>query len=177
MSKIPSAYFREQKKFYNFDSFKKELNLKDDNEVEKIIERLRYRKLIKPTTLEQFNYEDVDEDIEEDINIGKIAPGSSNGFTIDFVGIAYTKNCILKCYPKYIEDECPQDKLKEHFKTVVQTIKKYNEEKQQRVQFYNGEIKSENFNRLSVMLYILNDYFENGIYTNQKTIIETNGEG
>lgn len=181
MNKIPSAYFREQKKYYNFDSFKKELNIEDNAVVEKIIERLRYRKLIKPTTQEKFNNADVDEDIEDEINVGKIAPGSSNGFTFDFVGVAYTKDCILKCYPKYISDNCSQDdfdnKYKEHFKTIVKTIKKYNEEKQQRVQFYNGEIKSENFNRLSVMLYILNDYLEDGVYTNQKTIIETNGEG
>jgi len=60
---------------------------------------------------------------------------------------------------------------------LLKAIKKYKEEKQQKVQFYNGEVKSDNFNRLSVMLYILNDYLENGIYTNQKTIIETNGEG
>ena len=181
MNKIPSAYFREQKQYYNFDSFKKELGLKDDSQVEKIIERLRYRKLIKPTTQEQFNNASVDEDIEEEINIGKIVPGSNNGFTFDFVGVAYTKNCILKCYPKYIDDECSQEefdlKYKQHFKLIVKAIKKYNEEKRQRVKFYNGEIKSENFNRLSVMLYILNDYLENGIYTNQKTIIETNGEG
>jgi len=181
MNKILSAYFREQKKFYSFDSFKKELNLEDNNKVQEIIEQLRYRKLIKPTTLEEFNYTDVDEDIEDEINIGKIAPGSLNGFTIDFVGIVYTKNCILKCYPKYIAEECSQEEFdnnyKEHFKTVIRVIKKYNEEKQQRVKFYNGEIKSENYNRLSVMLYILNDYIENGIYTNQKTIIETNGEG
>jgi len=38
----------------------------------------------------------VDEDFEEEINIGKIAPGSSNGFTFDFVGVVYTKNCVLK---------------------------------------------------------------------------------
>lgn len=179
--KIPSAYFREQKKYYNFDSFKKELGLKDDSLVEKIIERLRYRKLIKPTTQEQFNSVAIDEDIEEEINIGRISSGSTNGFTFDFVGIAYTRNCIIKCYPKYIEDDLSQkdfdSKYKEHFKTVLKAIKKYNEEKQQRVQFYNGEIKSENFNRLSVMLYILNDYIENGVYTNQKTIIETNGDG
>lgn len=180
-NKIPSAYFREQKKYYNFDSFKRELGLEDDFQVEKIIERLRYRKLIKPTIQEQFNNAAVDEDIEDEINIGKITPGSNNGFTFDFVGIAYTKNCILKCYPKYIDDECSQKdfdlKYKDHFKTVVKAIKKYNEEKKQRVKIYNGEIKGENFNRLSVMLYILNDYFENGIYTNQKTVIETNGEG
>ena len=28
-NKIPSAYFREQKKYYTFDSFKKELGLQD----------------------------------------------------------------------------------------------------------------------------------------------------
>ena len=180
-NKIPSAYFREQKKYYNFDSFKRELGLEDDSLVEKIIDRLRYRKLIKPTTQEQFNNAAVDEDFEDEINIGKIAPGSNNGFTFDFVGVAYTKNCILKCYPKYIDDDCSQkefdSKYKEHFKTIVKAIKKYNEEKKQRVKFYNGEIRSDNFNRLSVMLYILNDYLENGVYTNQKTIIETNGEG
>ncbi len=88
MNKIPSAYFREQKKYYNFDSFKKELGLEDDTQIEKIIDRLRYRKLIKPTTQEQFNNASLDEDFEDEINIGKIAPGSNNGFTFDFVGIA-----------------------------------------------------------------------------------------
>ncbi len=55
-------------------------------------------------------------------------------------------------------------------------IKKYNS-KQQLFYLYNGEDEDKIFNRLAVSLYLLDEYFKYGLYTNQHEVIETNGEG
>lgn len=46
----------------------------------------------------------------------------------------------------------------------------------QSIHLYNGEDRN-SFNMLGLVLHILHDYYENGIYTNYQEIIETNGEG
>lgn len=38
-------------------------------------------------------------------------------------------------------------------------------------------VKKKNFNRLAMEIHLLEDYFANGIYMNERETIETNGEG
>lgn len=42
---------------------------------------------------------------------------------------------------------------------------------------FNGEDDSKIFNKLAVSLHLLEEYYVSGIYTNQRDIVETNGEG
>ena len=42
---------------------------------------------------------------------------------------------------------------------------------------FNESSESQSFNLLAVLLYLLNDYYENGLYTNTETIVESNGPG
>ena len=42
---------------------------------------------------------------------------------------------------------------------------------------FNDSSESSSFNLLAVLLFILQDYFENGTYTNTEDIIECNGSG
>ena len=45
------------------------------------------------------------------------------------------------------------------------------------VSMFNGSAENKSFNLLAVILYLLNDYFEYGIYINSKDIVEINGDG
>ena len=45
------------------------------------------------------------------------------------------------------------------------------------IKLYNESDDGGSFNLLAVMLYLLQDYYDNGIYTNDVEVIETNGTG
>lgn len=94
-------------------------------------------------------------------------------YLFDFVGIVVIEDCIFKCYPKYIVSTT---KPLQQLKQVLKVIKKYNA-KEQLVYLYHGDGENRIFNRLAVSLYLLENYFQDGIYTNQQEIIETNGSG
>lgn len=55
-------------------------------------------------------------------------------------------------------------------------LQKYNA-KEQIIHMYNEGGRTSTFNRLAVIVYLINDYYENGLYTNTQEIIETNGMG
>ena len=42
---------------------------------------------------------------------------------------------------------------------------------------WNESNESQSFNLLAVLLFLLNDYYENGSYSNTEDIIESNGMG
>ena len=61
-------------------------------------------------------------------------------------------------------------------KQVLKVLEKYNS-KEQIIRMYNDTSDSSVFNMLAVMLFLLQDYFEYGAYTNTQDIIESNGSG
>jgi hypothetical protein len=62
-------------------------------------------------------------------------------------------------------------------KQVIKVLEKYSHSEKQIVNIFNGDGENRSFNILAVILFLLNDYFEYGIYTNSEDIIEVNGEG
>jgi len=177
--KIASAFFRENK-FYNLTDFSKRLKI-DEEHAQKVISHLRAANIIKPTSRRAL---DMDELQSEAIILEEtFFSNSENGFTFCFVGIAYTESCVLKCFPKYFENDADEKSFGEnsanilHFKKVLKAIQKYKSENVENLTLYYDSEKKENFNRLAMELFLLEDYFANGIYTNEREIIETNGEG
>lgn len=111
----------------------------------------------------------VDEDIEvADVEIGE----DEYLYVFTFVGVIAVAGCILKCYPKYISNDTPKLELKQ----IIKVLEKYNT-KEQIIKMYNDSEDSTAFNLLAVMVYLLNDYHENGLYTSTQDIIEENGTG
>lgn len=112
--------------------------------------------------------------LEEDIEVTTININSTGYFYVfTFVGIIVIQGIVLKCYPKYINsNKEPVAELKQ----VLKVIEKYSS-KEQIVRMYNESDEGGSFNPLAVMLYLLNDYYENGSYTNSQDIIEINGSG
>ena len=90
-----------------------------------------------------------------------------------FVGVITIEGRVLKCYPKYLLNaKAPKAELK----LVLKVMEKYNS-KEQIIRMYNDTSDSSAFNMLAVMLFLLQDYFEYGAYTNTQDIIESNGSG
>ena len=56
-------------------------------------------------------------------------------------------------------------------------LEKYNNSEKQIINVFNGDGDNRSFNILAVILFLINDYFEYGIYTNSEDIVEVNGDG
>lgn len=117
---------------------------------------------------------DLTEISEDDIVISDVEIGDDeHQYVFTYVGIIDIFGIIIKCYPKYLLNEKdPVYKLKQ----IVKVIEKYNS-KEQIVRMYNETDESKAFNLLAVFLFLLDDYFENGVYNDTEEIIESNGSG
>lgn len=109
---------------------------------------------------------------EDDIEISDIqVNGNEYLYVFTFVGVLIIDGKVLKCYPKYIfQKDTPLSELKQ----VIKVLEKYNS-KNQMLSMYNDYSDKSTFNMLSVMLFLLSDYFEYGSYTNTNEIVEING--
>ena len=143
---------------------------------EKLVSLIRVLKnygFIK-TVKHDSNQKDSDELTEEEEEIAEIIPADNEYYYVfTFVGVITVQGCVFKCYPKYLKNG---DNYKEKLKTVLKVLEKYNS-KNQLVQMFNTTAESRSFNILAVLLFLLNDYFENGSYSNTEDIIENNGSG
>ncbi|MCU7558188.1 LlaJI family restriction endonuclease [Macrococcus capreoli] len=128
--------------------------------------------------LRQINKESSDFELEDLIdveNLTDINEIDGNMYVFRFVGIIYINEICLVSYPKYISN-ITQDKKNnfEIIKLIISVIRKYNS-KSQRINFGKEEIN--NFNLLATGLEIIEDYFESGLYRNDKEIIDNNTDG
>ncbi len=171
MPKTPnSAYFREMHP-YSLEEFRKKLGFEDDTAAAKrVVSALKRSGVAKAVNRKTFDLDRLTE--ENEVIAEEISENSDIAYVLNYVGVVYTENCVIKCYPKYIDhSEEPKDELK----LVLKAIQKHND-KVQSIHLYNGEDRG-SFNMLGLVLHILHDYYENGIYTNYQEVIETNGEG
>ena len=133
--------------------------------------KLRYAGLLKISNLKLkrkitvvdgiFNEDDEDDDVE--------IIDSDILYFFDFVGIIIIHNRILKCYPKYINKQCQH----EEFKQILRVIEKFKSATQV-IEIPDTDSIFHNFSILSVSLFLLFDYFENGIYTKYINIFDDN---
>ena len=94
-------------------------------------------------------------------------------YRFKFVGVIILENYVINCYPKYIPNT---DNISSDFKQVLNVIKKFKKAHED-FSYENEELKDISFNLLSLMLFFIEDYYENGIYTNIQNILEINGNG
>ena len=112
--------------------------------------------------------------LDEDIEVADVEAGENEYlYVFTFVGVITVAGRILKCYPKYLLNA---SEPKEELKTVLKVLERYNS-KEQIVRMWNESSESQSFNLLAVLLFLLNDYYENGSYSNTEDIIESNGMG
>lgn len=166
-----SVFLREQKR-YTQEDLVKEFRCSEEKTV-RILKRLKEYGVLKAVKAND-TQKDLTDLLDEDIEIADVEVGENEYlYVFTFVGVITIEGRVLKCYPKYLLDAtAPKTELKQ----VLKVLEKYNS-KEQIIRMYNDTSDSSAFNMLAVMLFLLQDYFEYGAYTNTQDIIESNGSG
>ena len=172
---VHTAFFRELYGQYTFSQIDEKLGLNSESKTTEILKNLKSAGLIKVYKKGEKTF-DLERLSEQEVTTSEIYKDSGYFYLFNYVGFAYTNDCIVKCYPKYIEDDFETKELESHFKLVLKALRKYKDTKYNEFSIFD-QSDSSAFNKLEIQIYLLQDYFEKGIYTNQKQIIETNGEG
>lgn len=89
-----------------------------------------------------------------------------------YVGVIIYKNLVIKCYPKYTKTT----KVDEYLRVIMKVIRKYGNN-ENIIEIMNGEFQHLEYNLLSIVLFILYDFVDNGLYSNEKDMFILNGEG
>ena len=166
-----AEFIREQKRYTQI-----ELSSLFGRSVEKavpIIRKLKEYNVLK-TVRASAAQKDLSDLSEEDIEVADVVGGETEYYYVfTFVGVIVVSDIVIKCYPKYLlHQESPREELKQ----VIKVIEKYNS-KEQIVRMFNDRSENKSFNLLAVFLFLLHDYYENGLYSNTEDIIECNGTG
>ncbi|MFW5677502.1 MAG: LlaJI family restriction endonuclease, partial [Acetivibrio ethanolgignens] len=171
--KIVSSYVREQKRYTKNDL--KTIFSFDESGVEKFIKNLKAYGVLKSVknNTDQLEMSDL---MDEDIEItDETAESGDCLYVFTYVGIITCGSRVIKVFPKYLlsKKEAPLDEMKQ----VVKVLERYSRSEEQIINVFNGNGENRSFNILAVILFLLNDYYEYGIYTNSEEIVEINGEG
>lgn len=166
-----SEFIREQK-WYSFSDLYKLLQCSEEQMII-LIRKLKDFGILKSIKSSYTQDEIVDllEDNSEFIDIEIKEKNSYYAFT--YVGIIVIESKVLKCYPKYL---LHTEKPINEFKQIIKVLEKCNLKKQT-VRIFNEDEESDSFNLLGLILFLLQDYFENDVYSNTDEIIEYNGTG
>ena len=166
-----SEFVREQKRYTQKDLCKI-LACTEENSIP-LIRKLKEFGVLKAVKASD-SQRDMSELFDEDVEVADVEAGENEYlYVFTFVGIIVVAGRVLKCYPKYLlHVEQPKSELRQ----VIKVLEKYNT-KEQIVRMFNDSSESRSFNLLAVLLFLLQDYYENGIYSNTEEIFESNGSG
>ena len=129
--------------------------------------------------LESFSKSEILEYLENDeenlkkLKVQNIIQKNKNDYKFHYVGVIAMDNLVLNVYPKYIRNE---NNIEEDFKEILKVINKYNKLHDD-FDYQNDDLEDISIYILSLMLFFIEDYYENGVYHNIKNILETNGNG
>ena len=166
---MTSIFVKELKK-YAYNDLRILLEAESEDKLNLIIKKLKEFGIIK--TIKKSD-EDIDDLQYADEIIVEVSEDDADiCFVFNFVGVVIVGGILLKCYPKYISKNNPTIELKQ----ILKVVDKYNS-KEQIIKMYTESDFSGSYNLLAISLYLLKDYYEHGIYKNDKDIIETNGIG
>lgn len=172
MAKLISRFLREQRRYTKSELA--DLFAYDEDGVEGFIQNLKSYNVLK--VVRSSNEQKVMSDLLE-ADVEATDDSAANGtylYVFTFVGVITYGNRILKIYPKYIRSsEAPLDELKQ----VLKVLEKYNHSEDVSIHRFSGVGEMQNFNLLAVILFLLHDYYESGLYASPEEIIEMNGEG
>lgn len=148
-----------------------------------IIKELKQYGIIKTSKIKN-DINNVDFSDSEQIITSVDDNDTSIKYIFNYVGIIIIQNTIIKILPKYIKIDTyklnnltveEEKELTKKLKQIIKVLEKYNNSKTPVVNMYNNNLDNGSVNLLAVMLYLLNDYYEYGIYNNQVELIEMNG--
>ena len=146
-----------------------------EDETREVLKTLAYKNIVRKMSknlstveLEELNNGESFEQLNKEFE--------GDNYKFKFVGIITVKDVCLIIYPKYISEFDENfDKDNKIIKQLIEVMRKY-ESKEQK-QFLSNNEKNKNYNLLALAIDLYDDYHINGLYSNEKTIIEENGEG
>lgn len=166
-----SKFLREQKRYTQRELCS--LLECSEEEITVFIRKLKEYGILKAVKASDMQ-KDMSDLFDEDIEIADVEVGENEYlYVITFVGVIVVAGRTLKCYPKYLlHAEEPKAELCQ----ALKVLEKYNS-KEQIIRMFNESSESRSFNLLAVLMFLLQDYYENGVYNNTEEIIESNGSG
>ena len=170
--RIISSYVREQERYTKNNL--RDLFFFDEREVECFIKNLKAFGVLKSV---KNNTEQMEKSVLADDDLEIIDDTVESGeclYVFTYVGIITYGSRIIKVYPKYL---LSKEDLLNKMKQVLKVLEKYNRSEKQIINVFNGNDENRSFNMLAVILYLLNDYYEYGVYSNSEQIAEINGDG
>ena len=168
---LTSSFVREQQR-YTLSQLSNILDCSLDETVH-IVRKLKEFGILKTVSASDCQKE-LSELTDDDITITEVNADSDDSFFVfTFVGVAVVARHVLKCYPKYIKNiKNPFNELRQ----ILKVLEKYNS-RNQIIRMFNETSENSSFNLLAVQLFLINDFYENGIYSNTEDIVEINGSG
>ena len=165
-----SVYVREQKR-YTPEELSGLLRCGEEKE-RFLIRKLKEFGILKAVRGKE--QKDLSELTEEEIEIADAGTDEEDLYYVfTFVGVVVAAGCVLKCYPKYLRrTPRPVEQMRQILKVLSSAGQN---EQVTRMLADTGEGKA--FNLLAVLLFLMQDYFENGEYRASEDVIESNGTG
>lgn len=102
-----------------------------------------------------------------------IVKSEGSDYKFEFVGVIIIQDKVICCYPKYFPEK---NEIDDDFKQIVKVVKRFNKKRDSSL-YQDDEFDESPYNLLSLMLFFIEDYYENGIYTKTQEILEINGNG
>lgn len=170
--KIISSFVREQQR-YTKNQLRSKFSY-DELGIEKFVKNLKSYGILK-TVANSADQKELTDLVDEDVEVVDETAGNDDClYVFTYVGVITVGNRVIKIYPKYILSE---DNPLQQMKQVVKVLERYSHSEEQIVNLFNGDGDNRSFNILAVILYLLSDYFDYGVYNNTEDILEINGEG
>lgn len=151
------------------------------NKFGRYMKSLKQRKLLKSRKRRSDKSIEVDDAslmLEDDSDFYDFVGNETDGiqYIFRFVGIIYFDDIVIYVYPKYIEStKEPREQMKKIIKVLLKHEgKKYVIDVPEMLEYEEGK---NDLNLLSVIMYLVNDYVENGLYNEDESVYEHNGEG
>lgn len=159
---------------YSFDTLEQYLGEDEENS------RIILNSLISMNVLKKVSKSSSEEELEDLFDIESLRDIQDRverkPYVFKYVGILMVKNACFFIYPKYIKSiQEDRDNGLKKFKQILSVIRKY--QSRQQDQKLMGREEKRDFNLLSYTLEMISDYYDNGLYSNDKQIIEENGLG
>ena len=175
---MKSVYIRELRRYTKLElsNLFPEIN---SNQLAVFIRKLRAYGILKSVKRDSGTLDFSELVLLDNSLIDGIDDSNSSYYIFNYVGIDYIDGYLLCCYPKYlfaydsIEDKSSCRNL---LKQVLKVLHRYNTNSQS-IQLYSEHNQSSSGSRISMIMALLDDYFQNGLYVNTQNIHEFNGDG